>query len=265
MEYPIQSILRVEREPVPEWLMAHKKGDPLDWDKVFGSRTVFYPGSFIDGDIIKYLNREHLAHTFVYVDYMMRRETLEDDIATSGLWGYTAYDSIEVREEDLFPMSWTPHFSLSSEERQYLTRHSDCLYVPSRAYRVMKIFERKPDFPGRHRADRLAVLFLYEDGCAAYDALFASHRYPAPFLMVVKDHGMGMNYTHFGYGGHLEEIARRSGVYPRFIYLGPFTVSWPYTRRLSTSFFVHAPTCHNDLIRRNMDSEDHYPFPFHMV
>ena len=83
--------------------------------------------------------------------------------------------------------------------------------------------------------------------------------------MVVKDLGMGMNYTHFGYGGHLEEIARRSGVYLRFIYLGPFTVSWPYTRRLSTSFFVHAPTCHNDLIRRNMDSEDHYPFPFHMV
>ena len=62
--------------------------------------------------------------------------------------------------------------------------------------------ERKPEYDEAHGPKRLAIIFLFADGIASYDALFCQSRNKCePFGVLLQDHGFGGNYDKFGMGG----------------------------------------------------------------
>jgi hypothetical protein len=55
-------------------------------------------------------------------------------------------------------------------------------------YSFLQILERKPEYDEEHGPKRLAVLFLFADGIATYDALFCqAGKKIEPFALLLHD------------------------------------------------------------------------------
>ena len=68
--------LSKSREPFPEWL---DKGE-YNFRNFFDSRTIFYPGSGVDGHLLAILNPSHSAHCYFFVDQVYPATSLTDKI-----------------------------------------------------------------------------------------------------------------------------------------------------------------------------------------
>ncbi len=216
------------RSEVPGWLA---KFDPRDPDEVQGlvrsflsSRVVFYPGSGQDGSPVQLFNEAGTAHCFLYADYMMTRDAVEDELQHHGFRGYSPIARLAVAESDMGANGWTPH--LRSDEVRYR-------FEPLSPYAFLEILEKRDDAVAG--ASRLAILFLAADGHAAYDALFCQkHSGPAPFAIVLQDHGFGGNWSDFGAGGAMETNARRANTFPQVLLVGDTTGAWRGFARVDT-------------------------------
>jgi hypothetical protein len=216
------------RSEVPEWLA---KFDPRDPDEVqslvrsfLSTRVVFYPGSGQDGSPVQLFNEAGIAHCFLYVDYMMTRDAVEDELQHHGFRGYSPIARLAVAESDMGANGWTPH--LRSDEVRYQ-------FEPVSPYAFLEILEKRD--AAVIGASRLAILFLAADGHAAYDALFCQkHSGPAPFAIVLQDHGFGGNWSDFGAGGAMETIAQRADTFPQVLLVGNNTEAWRGFARVDT-------------------------------
>ena len=96
-------LLRQDQEPVPHWLQ--RSSVQFDRADFFGSRTVYYPGSGDDGHPARLCVRAHAAHAFVYVDYGVSQETLQETLRcrVHGFLGYEVEHQEEVTEATLRP------------------------------------------------------------------------------------------------------------------------------------------------------------------
>lgn len=211
-------------EYMPSWLtnVESEAADVLSLCRKFlSSRLVFYPGSGSDGDPIAVFNRSRAAHCFVHVDYGMTRDTLEYELKT-GFRGYDSLLRVELREADLVS-DWVRHIPPAD---------SCPPFRPVSAYGFIEIYERRAEFDDTHGAERFAVLFLGADGYAAFDSLFCQeNEVPAPFCIVLQDHGFGGGYGSFGRGGMLEKLAIMSHARPCLLLVGQGTEPWKDYRR----------------------------------
>lgn len=217
--------LRGQREDIPAWLNQFTDGDPFPPEAFFGSRVVYYPGSGTDGHPVKVFGSTHSAHTFVYADYGVTQNALEEELGDPryGFHGYHRLSRLRLSEADLVPRGWTAHVD-RSEVPDY--RHGPAI-VAAAPFGFLEVLERNREFGEDHGAHRLAILFLGADGIAAYDALFCQGDHvSAPFALVLQDHGFGGNYGRFGGGGLLEIIATRCEVLPQWILVARNTHPW---------------------------------------
>jgi hypothetical protein len=213
-------------DDMPEWLAVYKPDQGTGRSRrtlvqeFLQSRLIYYPGSGQDGGAVKLFNIAKVASCFVYVDYMLTRQNLASEIKTAGFNGYDVLDTIDLKPEDLISSPFVPH--LGPEETHGSRRFVD----PSEPYATLTIFEKSdPAVPGY---PRFAVLFLFADGHAAYDALFCQRDSgPPPFGVVLQDHGFGGNWSPFGEGGALHTIAHRADKFPELLLVGDNTTSWP--------------------------------------
>ena len=203
----VKDFFNDQKEEMPQWLKEYRRGDKLNFDEIFKHRVVFYPGSYKDGQPIKTFNKAHYAHTYLYVDYMLKEDDLIMTLRQNECFaGYELFDCRNVTQEMLLPSGWKPHcppmpIDYHSQEQ-----------VP---YCLLAIFERIGNSE-EHGAERFAVIFLFADGIATYDALFVNcHRTPA--VILIQDHGFGGNYTRFGKGGLLEKLANDYHKLPPYI------------------------------------------------
>lgn len=204
----IKEFLEKEKEEMPKWLENYEKGQKLDFDEILNHKIVFYPGSGEDGQAIKTFNNAHFAHTFLYVDYSFSKEAMLELIDKNEAFkGYKLLDFRDCEEKDLVPTGWVQHhFPKQKEEKS----------SGEKPYCILAIFEREDGFGEEHGAKRFAVLFLYADGFATFDAMFINKQ-KAPDLILVQDHGWGGNYNTFGKGGLLEELALKFKILPKYI------------------------------------------------
>ena len=213
--------LSQDPEPLPEWL-KQPETSPFDRENFFGQRTVYYPGWGNDGEPVRVCAQSHAAHTFIYVDYGVSMSVIRDrlhGIGDHGFRGYRAGKPDELTESILHPSGWTRHvhpFELPEDRDRFVTIEPFYLYV---------VLKRDDDYDESHGPERLALLFVGGDGHATYDALFCQDdNTPAPFLVVVQDHGQGGNYCRFERGGLLEGIAAECNVYPELLLVGSVDV-----------------------------------------
>jgi len=211
------------REDIPAWLDQFRDGDNFQRQKFFGTRIVFYPGSGTDGHPVKMFGSTHSAHCFVYADYGVTQTTLESELwhPTHRFRGYHTLARLHLSEHDLVPNGWTPHVDPGD------MRPDPYGFVTTTPFGFLEVLERDQGFDDAHGARRLAILFLGADGIATYDALFCQgHPTLDPFAVVLQDHGFGGNYDRYGRGGLLDRIARRCGVFPRWLLVAQNTKIW---------------------------------------
>ena len=75
------------REDVPEWLRKFQPGESRTLAGFLRSRIVYYPGSGIDGDPVEVFGASHSVHCFVYADYWLSKEALQEGLHAHG-WVY---------------------------------------------------------------------------------------------------------------------------------------------------------------------------------
>ncbi len=217
----MRTFLAQHQEAVPAWLKNYHEGEKPGIRDVFASHVVYYPGSGNDGQPVHLFAGTHSAHVFFYVDYLLSEDELEKQLRDSGFAGYHIAGSADYSEADLTPKRWTPH--LSREEIAQAMRNPFHTVQP---YCRMVVFERNPELNDEHGAERFSVLFLAGDGIATYDAVFGNGNAPAPWAVVLQDHGFGGNYNKFGRDGFLSAIVERSGVEPEFLLVAEHTDVW---------------------------------------
>ena len=207
------------REDVPEWLRKFQPGESRTLAGFLRSRIVYYPGSGIDGDPVEVFGASHSVHCFVYADYWLSKEALQEGLHAHGFRGYNILDEVSFSEREVMSACpWRKHFLTGEELRAAVRGTAEMREVnhPS-PYALLVILERKARFGDDHGPERLAILFLGADGIATYEVIFANGNAPKFFGFLLQDHGFGGNYDRFGRGGLLEKIMNASKVYPHFI------------------------------------------------
>jgi hypothetical protein len=209
-------------EPLPRWLKNWTTRSRKPIADFFASRVVFYPGSGTDGQPVQIFGSQHAAHCFVYADDGLDRNQVLTELGETGhpFMGYKTIGRIELFELDLTPNGWTRHVNPSPD---FNNAHSN-----GQSYAFLDILERKPGFDHSHGPQRLALLTRCADGVAAYDALFcqAHAGASAPFAAVLQDHGYGGNYSRFGSGGYLDQLATTTQCFPEFLLVAENTAPW---------------------------------------
>jgi hypothetical protein len=221
MPNSLREFLSKMREPCPDWLLQWRPGQKSDTSQILrqfmSSRVVYYPGSGFDGDPVAVFNVARAAHCFIYVDYLTEHAALRNELRERGFRGYSAITTIKLKEADFGIGAWVRHARGSVSYP----------FPPVQPYGFLEIFERMPERGENHGAKRFAVLFLAADGHAAYDALFCQDgSSPPPFCVVLQDHGFGGNYSRWGGGGLIEDIALSTTRLPELLLIAENTDSW---------------------------------------
>jgi len=216
----------------PDWLRQYTPGDRFPVEEFLKSRIVYYPGSGTDGHAVEAFGSSHSAHCFVYVDSGTDRAQLEAELCrpTRTFCGYSTLARIEL--DETHPL--LNRFQPSAATQEIPVEREPIVGTEGRERGFIEILERNPDLDDEHGAHRLAILFLKADGVAAYDALFCHpERRRPPFAALIQDDGFSGNYTMFGAGGLLEQLAQEQSVFPSWLLVAEKSKPWKGYGRVS--------------------------------
>jgi len=224
------------REAPPEWLAAFDERARFPREAFFRSRIVFASGSGTNGYPVEAFGWIHAAHTFVYADppEAMASIVARLDDPSPKFAGYLPGPRLPVSGRDLFAGWREPH--LEPGEIGVAGRPE----ATDEACGFLQVLQRRCDPALETRPERLAVLYLFRDAAATYDALFCQHRdRPAPFAVRLRDRGLaaapaagGTVSGDVGRAGRssrrrpLERVAERAGVFPDYLLPARKTRSW---------------------------------------
>lgn len=221
----IPEFLNSSSQSVPDWM-----SDWLDrpetvtpksvLDGFLGCRTVYYPGSGDDGHPVSLFSRSHAAHAFIYVDYGIRAADLIELINTKGFRGYDPVRRVNLSLQDFGGDVWAGDPPGMRPSRDFMIQDEP-------PYAFIQLFRRQEGLGEAHGARLFAILFLFADGHAAYEAIYVRRRSSIPpFAVVLQDHGFGGNWSPFGNGGCLHQIAQHAGQLPDFLLVAENTAPW---------------------------------------
>lgn len=228
----IDKYLSYEKEKMPNWLENFDGDKPLDVNEVFygSNRIVFYPGSGIDGEPIKLINKAHYAHTYFYVDYNHRREDIRKILIKNET--FKGYKTIGLYTCPVYIAS-----RLVSDHSYYNMRtifNSEDLIYESMNYPLQKgifipflyiaIYERLPNYDETHGAKRFCLIYLCNDMFGAYYEFFSS-RNMAPNILILKNYESN-EFFMLGKGSNLEFLAKEKQTYPDYILCERNTDVW---------------------------------------
>ncbi len=182
----------------PAWLyeidLARAKTDPLPLDLILPN-SLFYPGSRIDGDPIKYLS--HSTNSFVYCDYGVPKKLWESELSRKCFRGYTLALHRPLAPAEIAPTGFTlPPLEPEDEE---LTRRDVCTGGVDYLRFEWLIYERDRAASPAHGPQRFSLLFLGVDGVAAFHTLYVQRFRAAPSVVAIiqAPMGFGNNWTDF--------------------------------------------------------------------
>lgn len=212
-------------EAEPGWMRSWSEAPPRVSARsllqaFLDSRTVYYPGSGIDGHPVSLLNRSHSAHCYIYVDYGIRKSELLDEIYNKGFRGYEA-----IRRVDLLMHDFEDTQEIS--EVYHKGPRPAGLIKSEPPYAFIQLFRRQREFSDAHGAEFFAILFLFADGHAAFEAIYARRRpVRSPFAVVLQDNVFGGNWASFGGSGPLHAVAQVSRRLPAYLLVAGNTKPW---------------------------------------
>lgn len=220
---PISEYLKKYGEDIPLWLKYYKPGDRVCFSDFMKNRVAYYPGCGLDSCLVDVAAKANCVHSFLYVDYCIRRKDIESFLEERGFHDYRSIGRIEFSESDLMPYG---QFPLDIE---FKTRYDDAMAFVNkeeRSYCFMEILERYSNAPDT-LSERIAVTFLFADGIMTYYQLFVKEYKNSPWLFLLIDHAFGGNYDIFGAGGLLEKIMTEHRSFPEYVLCYKYNSIWP--------------------------------------
>ena len=192
------------REEEPTWLGRHLRNEQVTFKDIMSSRVGYYPGSGFDGNLVAVANKAHCVHSFLYVDYLVKKEELENKMDKGSFHGYHSIGRIEWSELDIMPNGSFP-ITVNYAPRMSPMHFVDKTIEP---YCFTEVLERNADKDDEWGAERFSITFLFADGIATYFQLFVKQFVKVPWLFLLQDHGFGCNYDRFGKDDYLDAIIR---------------------------------------------------------
>ena len=208
-------------EEIPQWLADYRPGDRVSFSDFMSGRVGYYPGSGLDGHLVKVGGMSYSVHCFLYVDYLETREHIVRELAVNGFRGYHSIGRIDFSEEDMYPHG---HHQLDVDID--LSGRISSMIPGAKPYCFLEILERDADKNDSWGAERLAVTFLFADGIMTYDDLFSRAYGKAPWILLLKDHGLGGNWARSGHGDAMEKIAFETDSLPQILLCADNTHPW---------------------------------------
>ena len=216
------------KEDTPAWLVNYKPGDPscqISFSDIMSGRVGYYPGSGFDGTLAKAGNKSNSVHSFLYLDYGLRKSELTSHLRKpKSVNGYHIIGHIDWTEKDLLPNGQYP---LNIRKRPRFSLDPNWFRPEGeQPYCFTEIFERNPGKTDAWGDERFAITFLFADGIDTYYQLFCRQYNKAPWLFLLKDHGFGGNYDCFGRGGLLDAIITKNPIRPAYVLCADNTFIW---------------------------------------
>ena len=231
------------KEPAPTWLGE----EDYSLRKFFASRTVFYPGSGMDGHPLAIFNASQSAYCYLFVDQNYSAPDLVRQLGNLP----TGYNIIFEKRYSAVDLEQEVNGLLSKDNLEQFTMlptcdgHRDYKYPPRSGLRSpadawsavnLLIYERSPDYDEDHGAQRFAAFCLGMEARTAYEWFYGEMFTSCPpFAILLHDHGMGgdcaKNHPRCrdnGFGdpdGALYRAAKRSGL-PEFLLVADKTKCW---------------------------------------
>ena len=138
------SILTLQPEEMPKWLMDYKPGDKVSFNDFMASRIGYYPGSGYDGCLVKTCNQAHCVHSFIQVDYgIAEREMKLEAEEFNAFNGYHVIGRVDWHEQDLAPHGqYAPNFRMTERE---IEKAMSFVMKDTEPYCFMEVYERNVD------------------------------------------------------------------------------------------------------------------------
>lgn len=219
------SYLSKYEEEIPQWLFNYPNGGKVTFSDIMSERVGYYPGSGFDGTLMRIGNKSNSVHSFLYVDYAVRKNDLiKNLLEPRSIYGYHSIGRIEWEEKDIMPNGQYP-LNVFKKPRHNQDPNWFVL-KDEQPYCFTEIMERNEDKGNDWGAKRFAITFLFADGIATYYQVFCREYKKAPWLFLLKDHGWGGNYDLFGKGGILDAIIERNDIRPNYVLCAQNTEIW---------------------------------------
>lgn len=165
-------------------------------------RSLFYPGSEFDFDVIKYFIETSKIGNFYYCDYGIDKQILLEKLRTY----FVKIGFAVALQCQLFP----PHFNSKTWEdfwnKGKYIEDGKILIGDISFINEYKIFNGKTSFK---------LTYFGTEAIATYKILLENRILPD--LLVIQDHGCGGNWTYFSQGSLLETLSKEYNLYPSYI------------------------------------------------
>ncbi len=185
------------RRPVPQWL-SH-----LDVSKLRSAElplrellkdSLYYPACGFDGRPIQFLGG--FIHSFVYVDYGVRKDEVIWEVMHNGLRGYDLAGVKELTLSEISHKDWDPQPPIQYAHQ--INRYDSILECRKEHFALWMIFSRENSYGDDHGPSRLSMLYICADGIATYQNLYCHHQLAPEVLTIVNPGtGFGGNWTDF--------------------------------------------------------------------
>ncbi len=170
------------RQHMPDWLAnisaETMASDPIPIGSILDG-SFYYPASGFDEDPVAYFGGNF--HSFVYVDYGMKREDFSKALEGTGFAGYRLLRKRNVPLEQLVANGDVRRFkpSLEPEATNYV-QDGFCEWA---------VLEREPISTDQQGPSRISLLFICADGVPSYDALYVSNRVVPEAVAIIQPGG----------------------------------------------------------------------------
>lgn len=193
-------------QAVPSWLISYKPGDTIPFYELF-KNSVYYPACGFDGDVTNLCMG--YSHSFVYVDNLC-------------LWSNTTKETIcaEINHPDnfkgfkkIFQQEYTYEqlmgsYQLHQEPLMENDGNPEFGLKPEPFFSILTIFEpangvntkyiRSETSTIHHVYERMAFLYICDDGCRAYEKIYQSHQTkPKAIAIIQPGNAFGGNWTSY--------------------------------------------------------------------
>jgi hypothetical protein len=186
------------RRPVPGWLSNLAQGSKLPAPiplKDLLENSCYYPASGLDASPIIILNG--FVHSFIFVDYGVKREDYLSELAEVGFRGYKLFLSRDIEKDEVVPQHWMPRMPMHLEKidgfKRLMEAQSRC--VP---FGHWSIWQRRENFDDGIGPPLFSLFFLAGEGIASYQGLYErNHVVPKACSIIQPGHSFGNNWTNF--------------------------------------------------------------------
>ena len=181
---------RLPEKELPKWLADVDVGNqssPFPLMDVLND-SLYYPSSRFDGSPIRHLSGN--IHSFIYADYFVTSDELEEKVKTPGFLGYHKILSRSVTEKELTPNGWQPPPLVNPKMvSRFLSEHdgNPPMAFRKKPFATWFVFQRDDLRNNEHGAKRFSLLYLCAEGVTTYQALYVSNNCSALGIALIVD------------------------------------------------------------------------------